>query len=290
MTILLLLLSIVLSTGRNLFSKNLPKAQFGTKKFFRQQSLLLFFGTLAVLAIGNVSITLPSPITLMYSLIFALFLICAQWFFTVALAAGNVALCSTVYAMGFIIPTLSGVLFWSEPFSVINILGVLCAVAAIFCSGYSPDKEKSCDKGYFLPLVLAMLASGGLGLMQKVQQKSNYADEKASFLFIAFLLAALISLLASFAAKKNEDERTSSSSKKVLLITAGAGATFGSYNLLNTTLAGIFPSAVFFPVFNISVIILTMLCGTVILKERLCKKDILVLALGGTSILLLSVF
>jgi drug/metabolite transporter (DMT)-like permease len=109
-------------------------------------------------------------------------------------------------------------------------------------------------------------------------------------LFISFLIAAALSLIATLVAKKATDTNENKSSKKAFFITAGAGITFGAYNLLNTTLAGMLPSAVFFPVFNIGVIALTMICGIILLKERIRKKEILVLALGGMSILLLTVF
>jgi glucose uptake protein GlcU len=58
--------------------------------------------------------------------------------------------------------------------------------------------------------------------------------------------------------------------------------------LLNTTLAGLLDSAIFFPTLNIGVILLSMICGVIFFKERILKKEITVLILGGVSILLLN--
>jgi hypothetical protein len=130
-----------------------------------------------VLIFGKVSFSSVSPITVLYAVIYGALLIFAQWFYTAALTEGNTALCSTVYSLGFILPTLSGAVFWSEPFSVLDGIGILLAASAIVVSGI---RKSGCEeKGryrFFLPLIIAMLASGGLGIVQKVQQSSAYAS------------------------------------------------------------------------------------------------------------------
>lgn len=286
MPILLLSLSIILSSARNLFSKNLSGAEFGTKGFFHRQAILFSLGAASLLVFGNISFTLPSTETFIYGVIYGVLLILAQWFYTVALAQGNTALCSTVYSMGFILPTLSGAIFWSEKISVIDIVGILFAVLAILFSKGKADNKKEAGNKHFLPLIIAMLSSGGLGIMQKLQQASRVADERGEFLVIAFFIAATASAAASFVSSgKNEAGMTS----VIAVSSAVVGFAFGVCNLLNTALAGMLPSAVFFPTLNISSILLTMLCGIVFFKERLGKKEITVLIFGGISILLLNI-
>ena len=96
MEFFLLGLSVVLSTGRNLFSKNLSDIHFGTRPFFWCQSILFLCGGVALLVLGDISVASISLVTLTYAIIYGLLLILAQWFYTVALAKGNTALCSTV--------------------------------------------------------------------------------------------------------------------------------------------------------------------------------------------------
>ena len=146
-------------------------------------------------------------------------------------------------------------------------------------------KEKKGKSYYFVPLIIAMLASGGLGIIQKIQQKSAYAEQKSLFLLIAFSIAAVISFIFSLFAKKQCDAHFHRSK---LVVASCIGLFFGCCNLLNTALAGLLPSAIFFPTLNICVILLSMLCGVVFFKEKLSKKDITVLILGGTAILLLN--
>jgi drug/metabolite transporter (DMT)-like permease len=288
MTFLLLSLSVILSTGRNLFSKKLSGIRFGTKDFYFSQSALFLCGGVALLLFGKTAWSAVSITTVGYAVIYGLLLILAQWFYTAALAKGNTALCSTVYSLGFILPTLSGAFFWSEPFSILDVLGVFCAVSAVIVSGAKPQAKKKAGSSsyYFIPLVIAMLASGGLGIVQKVQQKSDYSDQKSIFLLIAFSLAALTSLIFALFSKKDGGASILTSQK--FAVASCIGVCFGCCNLLNTTLAGLLPSAIFFPTLNICVILLSMLSGLVFFKERLSRREVSVLILGGASILLLN--
>ena len=286
MVFLLLSLSVVLSTGRNIFSKNLSDVKFGTRPFFLCQGVLFLFGAAALLILGDGTFGRVSFYIFVCAAVYGLLLILAQWFYTAALAKGNTAICSTVYSMGFIFPTLSGAIVWGEPFSFLDLIGILCAASAVIVSGSKPQAKARPEKAYyFIPLVVAMLASGGLGIVQKVQQKSAYAEQKSTFLFIAFLLAAAISL--SFALLKGKTSESPVRPRK-LAVASCIGLFFGCCNLLNTTLAGLLASAIFFPTLNIGVIMLSMICGVIFFKEKISKKEITVLILGGLSILLLN--
>ena len=286
MILFLLLLSIVLSTGRNILSKYLSDIRFGTRDFFLCQGTLFLCGGIAILLFGNISLTAFALSTLGYAILYCLLLIFAQWFYTSSLAKGNTAICSTVYSLGFIFPTLSGAIIWAEPFSILSAFGIMCAVFAVVLSGFKHQSHKTDKKAsYFIPLIIAMLASGGLGIIQKLQQKSAFANQKSVFLLIAFLFAAAISFLTAFVSKK---PRSVSFGYKKLVTGGCVGICFGCCNLLNTTLAGKLDSAIFFPSLNIGVILLTLACGVTFFKEKISKREIAVLASGLLSILLLN--
>ena len=284
MAAFLLCLSIVLSTGRNLFSKNLSRIPFGTKAFFLCQGTLFLCGAVALAIFTKLPFGKLSPAIALYALVYGLLLIFAQWFYTAALAKGNTALCSTVYSLGFILPTVSGALLWDEPFSLLDFFGILCATGAILLSGQRTKNTESKAKSHYVyPLTVAMLSSGGLGIVQKLQQNSPYAEGKSLFLFLAFLLAAALSL--SFALLAKGDFAPPS---QKLAVAAGVGLFFGCCNLLNTSLAGMLDSAILFPTLNIGVILLSILCGALLFKEKISKKELSVLLLGILSIALLN--
>ena len=285
MPFLLLTLSIVLSSFRGILSKKLSHVSFGTKSFYNRQAILFIFGALSILAFGNISFTVPAPITVIYAVIYALLLIFAQWFYTVALGGENTALATTVYSMGFIFPTLSGALLWNEVFTFFDLLGIVCAIIAITVSGKPKSKFHGKGGRFFIPLLIATLSSGGLGIMQKVQQRSDYASEKSVFLIIAFILAGVISFIFSLTVKSEKKESEHCS---IYVIAASIGIAFGSCNLLNTLLAGLLESTIFFPTLNIGVILLTMLLCALIYKEKIRRREATVLAFGVLSIMLLN--
>ena len=57
MAYLLLALSVLLSTGRNLLSKNLSSVEFKTKPFFLCQGVLFLFGALALVSFEGMNET-----------------------------------------------------------------------------------------------------------------------------------------------------------------------------------------------------------------------------------------
>ena len=286
MITLFLFLSIILSSVRNILSKGISELNFGTKQFFLTQANIFICGCIILMLFTNHSFACPSVQTLFYAVIYGILLLSAQYCYTSALKKGNIAICSTVYSLGFIFPTLSGSLFWDERLTVLNILGILMVIPTIIISGMSGSKKEQMNvNSYIIPLVFAMLSSGGLGIMQKVQQKSLYPEQKNLFVISAFAFAGIITLLISLFAKREEQTKIGMK----LIWGAGIGIAFAFCNLLNTILAGRLDSAIFFPVLNIGTILFSIVSGIVFYKEKISKNDMIVILLGSISILLITI-
>ena len=287
MSIILLGLSILLSAVRNILSKGISELRFGTKQFFRAQSCIFICGAVILILFTSRALRVPSVLTLFYALIYSILLLSAQYCYTSALKNGNIGICSTVYSLGFIFPTLSGSLFWNEELTFLNIVGILMVIPTIIISGI-PASESGQQKNshtYMIPLVAAMLSSGGLGIMQKVQQNSAFREQQNLFVISAFAMAGIFSLLISLFAKKEAQIKMG----RKLIFGAGIGVAFSLCNLLNTILAGRLDSAVFFPVLNIGTILFSIVSGIFIYKEHISKNDLIVLLLGSISILLITI-
>ncbi|MDP4121126.1 MAG: EamA family transporter [Bacillota bacterium] len=284
-SILLLLLTVTFATGRNLLSKNISGFTFGNKSFFLIQVYIFISGGI-ILAVFT-KFEAVATLTIVYAFSYALFLILAQWFYTIALGFGKISICSTIYSMGFILPTLSGTIFWNEKFTLFDLLGVGCVVIAIIVSGVNKTITNNVQNKnkYFVPILIAMLSSGGLGIIQKLQQKSPCNEQKGMFVMIAFFISGIISFLFYMFAK----EGTQKTYKKDNFTAGGVGICFGCCNIINTTLAGKLDSALFFPLQNISVILLSIVLSRLILKERLGKKELFVLLFGAIAIVLLNI-
>ena len=287
MSLLFLGLSIILSSVRNILSKGISDVKFGTKQFFLTQACIFLCGSLVLILVANQNFERPSLPTLFYSSLYGILLLSAQYCYTSALKKGNIGICSTVYSLGFIFPTLSGNLFWNERLTGLNIIGILMVVPTIIISGMPSSKngQQKNINTYIIPLMSAMLSSGGLGIMQKVQQNSHYPEQKNFFVISAFALAGTISFLISLFAKREPQIKIG----RKLIFGAGIGVAFGLCNLLNTILAGQLDSAVFFPVLNIGTIFFSIVSGIIFYKEKISRNDLIAFLLGIISILLITI-
>ncbi|MBQ4323907.1 MAG: hypothetical protein IJC19_08200 [Clostridia bacterium] len=280
---ILLALSIALSAGRNLLSKKISSESFGTVGFFQLQAGT--FGTgaavllLPALTVGGI----PSLLTVLYALLYGLLLVGAQWCYTVALGGGNTAVCATVYSLGFILPTLSGMVFWNETVTLWKVFGIVAVFPALILSGKKQNRNATEGLGSTLPLIIAMLCSGGLGILQKVQQSSPYPQQRTTFVCIAFAAAAMLSLFCGIGKKSHKRAAPTFG-----MASAGVGACFALCNLLNTFLAGRMDSTVFFPGLNVGTILLSTVLGVLVFREKLSARHIAVLTLGTVSILLIN--
>lgn len=284
MNLIFLFFSIVLSSVRNILSKGISGIKFGTKQFFLIQTCIFTSGGLVLTLVSSSSIGHISLLTVLYAVIYGILLISAQYCYTCALKTGRVGICSIVYSLGFVFPTISGCIFWQEKLTVLNTIGVFMVIPIILISGKPikrPEKQKS--SSYILPLLCAMLASGGLGIVQKMQQSSPYPEQKNMFVIISFALAGIISLIL-FLITRKEPQKIG----KKPLYGCGIGIAFGLCNLLNTILAGRLNSAVFFPILNIGTILFSVISGVFFFKEKISKKSFTVLIMSVISIILIT--
>ena len=278
----LLTLSVVLTAGRNLLSKSISARAFGTAGFFRLQGWIFGVGAAVLFFPAAIGAEGVSPVTAGYALLYGLFLVGAQWCSTVALGRGNTTVCATVYSLGFILPTLSGMVFWKEPVTLWKIVGIVTVFPALILSGRNSRRGSATGHRYIIPLITAMLCSGGLGILQKIQQSSAYPRQRTAFVCIAFAFAALFSLLCGV--RRRSSVRTARSFR---LAASGVGVCFALCNLLNTFLAGRMESAVFFPCLNVGAILLSCLLSLLLLREKLSGRHVAVLAFGTLSVLLI---
>lgn len=283
---LLLALSVSLSAVKNTLIKGFSGFSIKGREFFGIQSVIFGFGSIALLFVNIFDFNGISQFTILLALLYGIILLCAQWFYTIALTNGKTAICATIYSFGFIFPTLSGSIVWNESLTVFGILGILTVFPVLIISGMGSKKSnnESSSKKYIIPLVIALICSGALGIVQKVQQKSEFANQRSTFILIAFVFSFVASLLF-YLIKKPSDKKITF---KNFGFSSIVGITFAICNLLNTYLAGKLDSAIFFPALNIGIILTSVIAGLIVYKERLSKKDIIIMLLGVLAIVLVN--
>jgi drug/metabolite transporter (DMT)-like permease len=282
-----LLLSIFLGTGRSIISKKVAQDAVDNKKFFFSQSVMFLTSGAVIALLESIDIAAMEPVILLYAVLYGLLLIASQWMYTFALRYGRASICSMIYSFGFIFPTMLGVFLWDETLTLYKSIGLVLVFAVIILSAkVKGDGEAKGGKFYIFALLAAMLASGGLGILQQLQQRSGFAEQKGSFLLVAFILASVVSL-TTWAMHTGKTE------KRGLVCGAwsvGTGLCFGGANMLNTMLAGRMESTVFFPVTNIGCVLASTLCGILFFREKMTTRVVLLLVLGICAVVLLSAF
>lgn len=284
MNLVLLAASVFLGAGRSVFSKKIPFASIKTKAFYINQSILFFSAAIGIFLFNLDAFKNVSSITFAYGIVFGLLTFMAQCCYTIALNKGPTAICAMIYAFGFIFPTVSGIIFWNEPFKCSAFLGIVLVISSIVISSVSREKTNNESSGFILPNLIAMASAGGLGIMQKVHQSSEDKENLGGFLIIAFVLATVVSVVSSFLCGNKEKEK-----KRTSIFPACAGFCFGLISMLNTLLAGKMPGTVLFPTLNIGVMMACLVAGVLIFKEKPTKRQIIAFVLGILAVIVLNV-
>lgn len=269
---ILLAVSVGLGTVQravmNFSSKNYLKNQADVYKFNALNSLAgaLFF---IALSIGG-SI---SWYTVLLGLLFGVITNFSGVYMLKALRIGPMHYTTLIVTSSMIIPTLSDPLMFGKEWSVVKVIG---AVVLLLFIGLTL-RTSSAGKFSFRWLGCCMVAfcsSGTIGILQKIHQASPYATERQPLLAVAFLVSACCSFVFCTLTKKNAGIQTTFPviSKQLvfaLLCAFGSATT----NLLNLTLSGILPSALFFPVVNGGAVVLATLVSLFVFKETLNRRQ-----------------
>ena len=220
-----------------------------------------------------------------------------------ALGIGPYSYSTVLFSLSTLIPALSGALFWNEPLNAFKIVGIGLMVAAFFFSVNRESDEKKASLRWLIYCVLVMLLTGAIGVMQKIHQSSDYRTELNGFLIAAFAVGMVCSSFSAvfFGIRERKsaaiasDEAIAKDRPKcalwyfaVVFIVCGVGAAVN--NKLNLYLSGVIESAVFFPTVNGGGLILAVLAGVAIFRERFTAKQWIGVLCGIASVLLLVLF
>lgn len=232
---------------------------------------------------------------------------------------------TTFFSM--LIPTLFGAICWHESIDALTIVGIVFVVCSIVLS-VQKRKEKTAPVAageiaavdgdgntvgdgkdvankkdgrirlsgkWFICVAIAALTSGGIGVLQKIHQKSAYRGELMTMLVLAFAVeAALIAVaLCVFVAVKGKSavfSRPPQTKKAAavlitLIVLAGVGGMLN--HVINLYLAGVMDSAVFFPLVNGSNLVLVTLLSIFVYRERLSVVQWIGLGVGIAAVLCL---
>lgn len=289
---ILLSVSVALGVSKNILSRAVggisePVRMLGVNLKTALFALLIF----GIPLLGNPSDAFSeNPTFWILSALYGLLTMLSQMFYIRAVQNGSVSVCALLYACGFLLPTFYAVLFCGEKLGILRGIGI---AVLILSASVINTKEKSadsapCKASLWLPYALgATAASGGVGIIQKITRSAFPDRQDDGFLFCAFAVMAVLSLvLLAFLGKKRL-------SRPHLSAAAHFGEIFLSLsvvlaNKLNLFLSGVLPGSVFFPVVNGGCIAFSAIFSGLLFHEKFSAKKIIALCCGGAALLLIS--
>jgi len=212
-----------------------------------------------------------------------------------ALEIGPLSYTTVIISCSTLITALSGAMFFGESIAIVQYIGIGTMLISLFLSVEKKNEGKKASAKWLIVCLLAFACSGGIGLMQKIHQSSQYKDELNAFLVIAFSSAFVFSaltLIVLYVTNKSKDiSKNESETKSVKWLIIGnmllGGVCVAVNNKLNLYLSGVMDSAVFFPIVNGGGVALVTLAAVVIFREKLTLKQWIGIAFGVVSIVFL---
>lgn len=279
------------SLVRSYYSKRVSQSTTGHHLLNALSSLVCGL-TLIALSGGNFQM---SPFTLGMAVLFGMVSAGLQVATSAALSLGPWSYTSVITSMSTVLTALSGMLFFGESLRVTQIFGIVMMVGCLILSVKKGDDQKKKSLRWFMLSLVSCACSGGIGLMQKLHQKSAFRSELTMFLIVAFICSFLFSsanLLVAKYSKKSKfqpffDKKPAIWLLAVLFVACGIGIALN--NLINLYLSGVVDSAIFFPIVNGGGLILITIASLVVFKEKLTGRQWTGLTLGIAATLLLCI-
>lgn len=237
------------------------------------------------------SINFPSIKVFILSLLFGFFFVVTIYFYNKCMSLGPVSMSTMFLSLGLVFPVIFSVFYLKEEITIIKIIGFILVLSIII---FSTDfKEKKGNKKFFINSVFLMFFNGILGILQtvstSVSQKTDEGYFTAFGYLFAFVFALLFYIIISF---KNSDKDKLFAPMKsknfyICALIAGGASGFG-VNLIFYTLSFL-PNSIAHSISNGSLILFSTILSIIIFKEKLNKKNILILITGSIAIILLSI-
>ena len=229
-----------------------------------------------------------SGYTLLLAFCFSILTAGAQLSSTVALRHGPMALTTLITLCGMLVSTTFGTVVWHESVSVWQIVGIALMLVS-FVLVLNPKFNEQVTVTWIILSLVAMLFNGSLGVVQKIHGMSDFGEEKMGFLFYTFVFTSVIMTgMLLIGRTRPGNGVTIRVGGKIGISAIVVGITTALQNIINLYLVAMMRAAVFFPICNGTRMLLLGLIGSVLLHEKMTKKQTAGFFLGLISVMLVA--
>jgi len=199
----------------------------------------------------------------------------------------GVAVASVATKMSLVIPVIFGVILYKEVLSLIEIVGIIIALLAVYLASAKEKVQKVKKLAFLLPLSV-FVGSGLIDTSIKYFQ-DTYVQEAQYPLFsaVVFASAAFLGLLLILI--RSVKNKLKINLKNVVAgICLGVPNYFSIYFLLKALQNPSFTSASIFTINNVAIVMLSTVLGIILFKEVLSTKNWIGASLAILSIILVA--
>jgi len=199
----------------------------------------------------------------------------------------GIAITTVMSKMSVIIPIVFTLIYFSEDINTLKIIGIITALLAILLTVYSKDETNSKSKITLIPIIL-FIGMGVTDIVIKYSQDYNTKHNISSetFTTILFVVSFIVGVFWLLSLSKEKRAFT----KKDILFGVMLGLiNFGSiYFFINALSTKLFTSSVVFGINHTSIVVASVLLGSLLFKEKLSKINLLGIVFSVISIILLT--
>lgn len=251
-----------------------------------KNTMAMFAGNYALCSLLSLAYMGQAPlgaegrnIALLLGVLSGVFFLAAFLLLQKSITVNGVALSSTFMKMGVLVPTLTAVVLFGEKLTGSKHAGFLLALAAIVL--LKLEKGEAGTGKHFVMLLGLLLVGGTADVFAALFNRFGTQAYADMFLLLTFLTALALSGLGVLPQRKT-------AAWKDLLY----GALVGLPNYYSTRFLlkalGKLPAVTVYPVYSVSVLMLTTLMGVLLFKERLNARKLTAFALILAALLLLN--
>jgi drug/metabolite transporter (DMT)-like permease len=201
----------------------------------------------------------------------------------------GVAVTTIASKMSMVVPVLFSMLYFSEKSGFLKISGLAIAAVAVFLSSYRPINESKGFLLFILPIII-FLGSGITDSLVKYAQ-TYYIPNNISLLFstVVFFTALVFGIIYTLVRRNSIS--ASFSLAEIIGGTILGIANFGSlYFFILALNNSKLDSSIVFGLNNICIVLLSVLIGSTIFKEKLTKVNFAGIILALAAILILMIY
>ncbi len=192
---------------------------------------------------------------------------------------------SVATKMSLVIPIVFGLLYYKEQLGILNGLGIVLALVAVYLASVKTPKGLAAPKNNMVLPLLVFLGSGIIDTSIKFLEESFVAENDVP-LFSATIFASAAGVGITVLVFQIINGKFRFQLKNILGgILLGVPNYFSIYFLVKALRSGILESSGIFTVNNVGVVLISTFAGILIFKEKLLPKNWLGIILAILSIL-----